>query len=117
MTLLQNQSVILFALWKYLQLQLCSAGTLHYDYPSGIAQTHLDHAVEYLNASLTAGGGKYAVGTAIWISYQGGAQDQIIDPQFSPVPEPASMAMSGVALMTLSGLAWRRNRKTKATRA
>ena len=79
-------------------------------------------AIAYLTASLAAGTApngtsSYATSIGTWVSYQGGAQDQIFDPKFSPVPEPASMAMCATALVGLTGVAARRKQKAKAAKA
>jgi hypothetical protein len=77
------------------------------------------YAVSYLTQDLTSNHGAFGhVNDAHWVSYQGNAQDQIALPGtgnfVSAVPEPASVAMWGTALLVVSGLAYRGKRKALA---
>jgi hypothetical protein len=92
------------------------AGTISFTGINPNSQVGID-ATNYLLASLN-GGSTYSTGTGIWVSYQGIAQDQIFDPRNIPgnVPEPASLVMSGTALLAVAGLGLRR-RKARIVQA
>jgi hypothetical protein len=120
-TINDQRAGLQIAIWKAeyetnsADFNVLNAGTIHLS--STAAAEH--YALQYLNLDLSLNGGHFGTAAANLVSYHGTAQDQIAlpntGPSFSPVPEPASVAMWGTAFLVVSGLAYRNKRKLRVT--